>query len=838
MKPADLVKPVTWVVRYRKYFFLLFLSGLFIFLLDNSYSLIRSKVIDYFNRNQYLLAEQATIGLRDLFLRYSGELEFLANMNRIVLMEDAGRKVLREYLTHAGREAMGITRVDRQGIITFTIPDERSIGRDISYQPHVQYLLRERRPVLSDVFMAVQNFRTVAYHVPVFGQDGEFCGSLALLIDFGGLAKKFIDKIETDENCSAWIMNQNGTILYSKGPGAPPAGLDSSARSRSFAGLIDAMKTARDGIMSFELQAAAGIGKAPVRHWAAFFPLTIENTFWSIAVSTPEPAILKTMVMLNRRWLMLMLILVVAGLVLIYSFIRARALDKEKKIREKLIRDLEWERNFTHKALDSQLDSFLVFDLIQRRAVRWNQRFRDLCSYSDSEIAALDEPFHYHSPPDIVKAEQAVRDTMNKGTGRVELTLIRRDGRKVPVEYYMSSLANDQGQLEYLIAIGRDVSERKEAEAALLASERLGVIGEMAAAVAHDFNNSLQMIQGNLELIGGVESLPGQVREKLQTIKKVTVDAAVRVQMIQRLAGRKGGGSPYVPVDINGLLEEVIAQTRPLWKDSMEKNGRRIVLRTEFAETPTVSGNPGELRTVFHNIIKNSVEAMPEGGEIAIATRCEPGLIRITVRDSGQGMDSQTVQRAFQPFFSTKGYELGRGLGLSGAYSIIREHGGEIRILASQPGSGTCLEITIPCPPAPQAEPAGDTDLVFEAPNLHVLWVDDEEIIRDIGREMVTLLGCRADTASSGQEALERLRRDRYQLVITDVGMPGMNGLVLARNIRAQYGTGLKIAVVTGWGETIVENAQKENSVDFFLQKPVALDQLRALIARASALLS
>lgn len=830
---ASVKKTAVFLRRYQKYIYLLLLSLVFVYILTGSLKMVKGKVIDYFNDNQSLLARQASIGLKDLFLHYFGELHFLARLDEVVLMDGRGREMIQRFMEMSGGEVMGITRMDEKGIIVYTVPDEKAIGRDIGHQKHVVYLLQEKRPVLSDVFLAVQNFKTVACHVPVFDREGGFRGSLALLVNFERVAQKFIDKIDTGEGSNAWIMNQSGTVLYAKNSEMLSEKGEKGKVSGSFLTLKKAMMSGRSGALSYCCQPTGRDAWKNARIWAAFNPVNIERTFWSIAVSTPEPVILSTMAMIEKRWGFLLLIVGVCGLILVHSVIRTRTLHQERKKREKVIRELEWQRSFTEKALDSQLDTFFVFDLKNRKAVRWNRSFHDLCGYSDREIGAMKLPFSNCSREDEEKALLAVAKALDEGAARAELELISKSGCQVPMEFHMSTLNSEDGEPEYLIAVGRDVTERKKAQAAILQNQRLGVIGEMAAAIAHDFNNSLQIILGNLELISRGNGLSEPIRRRLETIRRVSDDAAARVQMIQRMGGKREGRYGYTRIDIASLLRDVVVSTRPLWKDSMEKDGQVIRLVTDFQEGLEVNGSPGELRAAFHNVIKNSVEAMPEGGEILITSECQGDFVRVTVKDNGRGMDEETRQRVFQPFFSTKGFELGRGLGLSGAYTILNEHGGQISIEDSRPGGGTVVEIRIPgCGDA--CEKRENNDVPGSGPKgLGILWVDDEAMIREVAQEMVALLDCRADFARDGVQAMDLLRRNQYDLVITDVGMPGMNGLELAWKVRELNGRRVKIAMVTGWGDDMGEIDTQKPLFDFFLQKPVTIEQIQTLVRDA-----
>ncbi|MFC1744644.1 response regulator, partial [Candidatus Riflebacteria bacterium] len=209
--------------------------------------------------------------------------------------------------------------------------------------------------------------------------------------------------------------------------------------------------------------------------------------------------------------------------------------------------------------------------------------------------------------------------------------------------------------------------------------------------------------------------------------------------------------------------------------------------------------------------------------------------VHLTISDTGHGMDEETAARIFQPFYSTKGFQTGRGLSLSGAYSIIKEHKGEIFINKSVPCEGTSIEIILPCliekEKAEKREAIADYD-----GSARVLWVDDDKIIQKVARTMIKKLGHQGDTAGSGQEALEFLDKNEYDLVITDIGMPGMSGWQLADKIKDKFEGKMKVAVVTGWGSQVNEEEKNKHGVGYVLGKPVGMEQIKDLIGEVMQL--
>ncbi|MFH1849898.1 MAG: response regulator [archaeon] len=373
-----------------------------------------------------------------------------------------------------------------------------------------------------------------------------------------------------------------------------------------------------------------------------------------------------------------------------------------------------------------------------------------------------------------------------------------------------------------------DVTERNNMEMAMVSRERLGAIGELASGVAHDFNNSLQIIFGNIELALLAPDLSPGVREYLNIIKTSAGDAAARILQLQRFAGKGRMEDDCSPVDLGRLLDETIDQARPMWKDGAEENGLVFSIHRNYSEARTVDGNPGALRTAFYNLIKNGIEAMPGGGALSFETGSTDKGVYVRVSDTGVGMDAETRLRIFQPFYSTKGLEQGRGLGMSAVYAIIREHGGDVHVLESAPGKGTTIEMVLPYGTMKAESQPYETPSEYQC-SARVLWVDDEEQIRTFGQRILEDSGHRVDTATSGADALRLLEDRRYDLIITDVGMPGMSGWQFAERIKGRY-EGTKVAVVTGWGAEVTREQKERYGVGYVLGKPIDLDTLEGLV--------
>ena len=376
----------------------------------------------------------------------------------------------------------------------------------------------------------------------------------------------------------------------------------------------------------------------------------------------------------------------------------------------------------------------------------------------------------------------------------------------------------------------RDITERKQLQKALIVAERLSVIGEMSSGVAHDFNNSLQVIGGNLELALYDSNIPPETIAFIEIAKKSASDAASRVRQLQRFAKKKEVVN-YGPIDIHTLLDQAVSQTRPLWKDESQKKGLQISFQKSYGNVTTIDGEEGELGSVLYNLIKNAIEAMPDGGKIIIETGMVDKSIFIRLSDNGIGMNEDTKMRIFQPFFSTKGFELGRGLGMSSVYLIIRDHGGSVSVINTELGKGTTIEVLLP---AGKKEKERSVEVFSNSRDwnsIRVLWVDDETPIREMGKMFMQRLGHFADFASSGREAIEILKKNQYNLLITDVGMPKMNGWQLVEAINGLYPE-MKVVVVSGWGLNGFSEEVENHRVSYVINKPMSMKKLKEVIEK------
>ena len=395
---------------------------------------------------------------------------------------------------------------------------------------------------------------------------------------------------------------------------------------------------------------------------------------------------------------------------------------------------------------------------------------------------------------------------------------------------YLKNVEAAEAQAElarrHVKELSRYVEEQERIRVQFSQVEKLSAVGSLASGVAHDVNNTLASILGRAELMLKHTSDP-KMQRGLELIAKSAKDGAKTVKRIQDFA-RQRQDRDFETVSVDQLLLDVSEITRPRWQDSAAASGVHINLAVSNQSRAHVLGDASELRDVLVNMVFNAVDAMPAGGHLTMAAERRDERVLITVRDTGTGMDSEVSARVFDPFFTTKGAR-GMGLGLSVSYGIIRRHGGAIKV-ASEVGRGTTFLLTLPL--AAGGGRSADDGADGAAPvrktrceMTRFLVVDDEEPVRALLRDILEDVGVEVTVAASGADALARFEPGRFDAVLTDVGMPGMNGWELLRAI-GERDERVALAVITGWGELVSTHEEKAARVEWVLTKPFSMSQI------------
>ena len=369
------------------------------------------------------------------------------------------------------------------------------------------------------------------------------------------------------------------------------------------------------------------------------------------------------------------------------------------------------------------------------------------------------------------------------------------------------------------------LDDLKRAQAELVRSEQLRGLGQMAAGIAHDLNNTLATVLGQAELLRLRATQP-EVQEGLALLETAAADGAAVVRRLQEFA-RPKGTSPLAPCDLAVIVREAIDLTRPRWQDEPQRRGATITVEAALDDLPLIQGSPPELREALTNLIFNATDAMPDGGSLSLQGSSTLETVTLTVTDTGSGMPPEVQEKLFEPFFTTKGVK-GTGLGLAVAYGIMARHGGTITV-ASAPRQGTTFTLTfLRASAGALADAPAAAFPVLQAP-LSLLVVDDEDLVRQTLTTLLRTAGYSVVEAADGASALAALATTHVDVALTDLGMPGMSGWELARRLKGQS-PGLPVILLTGWQDQAPGDEADRRSVDAILGKPVRLAELSRVI--------
>jgi len=400
------------------------------------------------------------------------------------------------------------------------------------------------------------------------------------------------------------------------------------------------------------------------------------------------------------------------------------------------------------------------------------------------------------------------------------------------------ALAANHAQL--YAALQRAYEDLRQTQQAVMQHERLRALGQLASGIAHDINNAISPVALYTEsLLEGEHNLTARGREYLKSIDRAVDDVAKTVERMREFARQREPQTAFTPVDVNRLVQQVLDLTRARWSDMSHQRGVPIGIETKLApELPPVLGAGNEIREALTNLIFNALDAMPAGGIMTVRTLCaEPEplydrrapRVSIEVADTGVGMDGDTRRRCLEPFFTTKG-ERGTGLGLPMVYGIVQRHSGDLEI-ESVVGSGTTVRLTLNGAVDAADDASPEPPAAVPIPPLRILVVDDDPTLRQSLRNILESDGHSVRLACGGREGLDEFAAARagptpFDAVITDLGMPEVDGLKVATGIKALTAN-LPVILLTGWGQRLIDDEGLPPNIDCVLGKPPKVRDLR-----------
>jgi PAS domain S-box-containing protein len=492
--------------------------------------------------------------------------------------------------------------------------------------------------------------------------------------------------------------------------------------------------------------------------------------------------------------------------------------------------------------LESSEDAIISFSL-EGTVETWNRGAERVYGYRAEEM--IGRPISLLRPADRADDERSIAETIRRGEALqgFETVRVRKDGTEVHVSLTISPIRDREGNIIAISHSGRDISERKRVEENLRQTQKLESLGILAGGIAHDFNNLLTGILGNASLIS--EELPAH--SPLRMLSENVIMAAERAAHLTRQMLAYSGRGRFLiqPTDCSEQVREITA----LIAASIPKN---VQVRMALASgLPPIEADTGQFQQLVMNLVINAAEAVGEGpGTVTISTDLEevsaqdiarmtfaaelkPGPhVSLAVRDTGCGMDGETLARIFDPFFTTK--FTGRGLGLAAVLGIVRGHSGAVRV-HSTPGQGTTFEVLFPVAAAQKVEQRPAVAAPAPAAADIILVVDDEDLVRRAAKVALEKYGYRVVVAADGKQAVEAVGElgGSVSAVLLDMTMPGMTGEQTFEELR-RLRPDLPVIASSGYSE-MEAMARFGNGIAGFVQKPYTAAMLASKIAEVMA---
>jgi len=805
------------------------------------------------------------------------QMKTLAEDHDIVLMNSAGKAKLAAVPEMIGEAVGSVNRLDSDFRIVYTYPlNDAVIGINVSEEKHNAELRRTRKPVLGEPFEAVHGYCAIPVVQPVF-RAGRFDGALNILLKASWLKSVFWDPVgrQEDEGVAA-LVAENGSVLWCEGPLQPDVRFDEESGRESRCGDL------------CELLGDAGLREPVALHtrlpgldgkWiVGVTPARVAGKRWYLVSGISDDALSSTLTRYRGMILASALVVALLGVLLALYLVDARRqyiaaeerasladsfqtelakrteeLAYAKQQLEQHARGLEQKvEHSTKQLVESELfyrelvDNVetIIFLLDKGKLVFANPAFaRSLMMESSAGLRGVDFLNFV--------AEDSRRDFLS-ALARLEEGRSSADVGKIEVVAPTGEVRIWSGSVKHLetwerqrfMGFFRDITEQKQMEQQVLQSQKLESVGRLAGGVAHDFNNILAGIFGNLALLREQFHYDASTEETLKLVDTIDTAARRAADLTRKLLffSRKETEDRKL-VDLKQSIDEVSA----LLRTTMAENTDYEVSVCD--EDLKVLANPTELQQVLLNLCINALEAMPSGGllqVIAARTTAEqdpslsldvpPGteFARIRVTDTGGGIDPKVMDKIFEPFFTTKPVGKGTGLGLSIAYHVVNKQGGTITV-DSDWGRGSVFSVYLPL--ATEEGEVAEAEGVYEYPDFAgtppILVVDDEEMITSPVQRFFERYNLTVYTANDGVEGIEEFKKHQHEigLVLIDNRMPKLSGIEAFSIIHQLNPSAIGI-LMTGFGEDLKSTEYTRLGFSEVMQKPFSFEELAKVLEK------
>lgn len=529
------------------FFFLICLVVVCAYLFIIFYDEAEQTAIRQLNDGQRIHAQQASQGIGDFFKTWIGILNSFSKMDGVNRVDDDGKRYMALFYEAHQEQIRAITRVDAGGRILHSVPFSGAEGKDISGQPHMLEILREHKPVVSDVFRTVQGFDAVALHVPVF-KGTTFQGTIAIVIDFASLAQRYLEVIKIGKTGYAWVVGRDGTTLYSPVPGFVGKSVFDNCRDYpAIISMAREMLLGHEGSTVYTFDRIGDRKVAPVKKYAVYMPIPIVDSFWSIVVASAEDEVLASLASFRNRLYWVVAMLLAGGVIFALISAKAWLIVAEENNRRRAENELRESEQRFRAIFNAANDAFFIHDLETGAILDVNQKMCAMYGMSREEaLRSTVADFSSGIPP--FAGEDAAEWLRKAATGTPQIFEWQakdKDGRLFWVEVNMRRAAI--GPVERIIVSVRDIAERKMAEEEL-ARYRENLEEQVVARTSdlegkqRELEKSREALQYLLEDVNEAKQKLEEKNQELERFNKLFVDRELKmVELKQKIRALQGG---------------------------------------------------------------------------------------------------------------------------------------------------------------------------------------------------------------------------------------------------------------------------------------------------------
>jgi PAS domain S-box-containing protein len=830
----------------KRFLFVPIVLVIFIYLLYSAYKTVKDRALNEFNSQQFTLAKQATRGIESFFIYYQRELIFLSKLKYISELNDQGKDLLVDFYNNHSDQIEAITVVDARGTLIYTYPDNKPvIGQNISNQKHVSSIMETHKPIVSDVFTAVQGYRAIAYHVPLISGN-EYRGSLAILIPLDKLGRRFIETIRTGETGYGWMISEDGIELFSPIPGETgKSAKEIYSKYPSVLSLIDRTLREKEGTSICYVPSPVKGNEKNLKTFASFFRVSLDNTFWTILIFTPEKEVFANLASFRNRLFILFTLIIIVIVFYFYLALKASSVlseEKKRKAIEKIL--LESEKRFRIMFELSPAGIILIDE--NGTIIEVNSSFCETLGYSRDEL--LSKNIRLFSSPDREDdVKKDIADILSGKTLKHEVTNFRKDGTLCDIALYETMILLADGK-PGILSVSTDITERRRAQKELIMSKEKAEESDklksaFLANMSHELRTPLNAIVGfsslmvetnkDEETVTNSKIIFDSGQHLLSLVEDILDTSMIEIGQIKITYERAGINSILTEVK-NILLGERIKE---------DKNDIRIILDIDYEiSEPYFFTDIRKTKQVLINLLKNSLKFTNEGYiEFGYSEIKKAGInyLKFFVRDTGIGIDKKYHDVIFNIFRQIDDTPTrihgGTGIGLAISKKIVELLGGEIWVESEQ-GKGSVFYFTIPLltekkPAVYKSFDALDSpESIFSGKT--ILIAEDEANSFEFLRIFFTNLNIRVLWAKNGLEVINICQTDpSINLVLMDIKMPLVNGYEATRKIKGMR-PDLPVIAQTAFGTISDKQDALESGCDDYLSKPIHLKQLKDILTK------